>query len=67
MSEKKIAFKACKNCKRLVSEKVCSGCGGQEFTTDFEGYLVIIDPALSVFAQVVHVNLKGDYALRINK
>lgn len=65
--DKPVAFKACKNCKRLVSEKICPACGSQDLTSDFEGYLFIIDPSQSVFAQIIHASLKGEYALRILK
>jgi len=62
-----VAVKACKSCKRLVSEKICPGCGGRELTSDFEGYLFIIDASKSVFAQIIHASLKGEYALRVSK
>lgn len=65
---KSVTNKACKDCLRLVSGKnVCPVCGSQDLTSDFEGYLVIIDPSNSVFAQILHTNVKGEYALRISK
>ncbi len=60
-------FKACIKCKMLVppDTKVCPNCGGRDFTTDWEGAVVIIDPEKSQVARTLGITKPGIYAIKV--
>ena len=55
----------CKECHRLVSGQVCEACNSTSFTSDWSGYVVIIDPLKSKIAKKLGVKLPGKYALKV--
>ena len=55
----------CKECHRLVSGQVCESCNSTSFTSDWSGYVVIIDPLKSQIAKKLGVKLPGKYALKV--
>ncbi len=55
----------CKECHRLVSGQVCEACNSTSFTSDWSGYVVIIDPLKSQIAKKLGVKLPGKYALKV--
>jgi DNA-directed RNA polymerase subunit E" len=57
--------KACKRCRIVVQGDKCPVCNGSNFTTNIKGRIHIIDPAKSKIAQILEVNVKGEYAIRI--
>jgi len=60
-------FKACRKCKLLVplEEERCPNCGSTDFTEEWEGMLIVIDPENSKLAQVLGITKPGKYAIRV--
>ncbi len=57
--------KVCKHCKIFVDGDVCPICGKSDFTTNWQGRIVVLDPVKSEIAKKIGINAKGDYALKI--
>ena len=53
---------ACRNCRRLTTEKVCPYCGSTNLTPSWKGMAIIIDPE-SEIAKEMGVKEPGKYAL----
>ncbi len=60
-----MAESVCRLCHRIVSGQVCQACNSTGLTTDWSGYVVIIDPEKSQIAKRLGVNLPGKYALKV--
>lgn len=60
-----MAENVCKQCHRIVSGSVCQVCNSTSLTSDWSGYVVIIDPEKSQIAKRLGVNLAGKYALKV--
>jgi DNA-directed RNA polymerase subunit E" len=54
----------CRGCHRVADGEVCPICGGST-STDWAGYLVIIDPEHSEIAKRMNIKLAGKYALKV--
>ncbi len=61
---KKQAF-VCRECHRVVEGEVCTVCGSSNLSTDWTGYLVVIDPEHSEIAKRLNIKLAGKYALKV--
>ncbi|BDB97596.1 MAG: transcription elongation factor subunit Spt4 [Saccharolobus sp.] len=61
---RKSIFKACKNCKALVSpeQEVCPICGSSSFSDDWEGVIIIINTDSEV-AKIAEVQKPWRYAI----
>ncbi len=58
--------KVCRECHRLVSGQSCPVCGNDAtLSSDWSGYVVIIDPARSVIAKKLGITIPGKYALKV--
>ncbi|MBN1167390.1 MAG: DNA-directed RNA polymerase, subunit E'' [Methanospirillaceae archaeon] len=57
--------KVCRDCHRVVDGEACSVCGTANLTTDWAGYLIIIDPDRSDVAKRMNIILPGRYALKV--
>jgi len=57
--------RACRNCKSVTDENVCPVCKGTEFSDDYSGILVVLDPENSILAQKLEAKEPGTYALKI--
>ena len=57
--------RACRNCKYVTEESVCPVCKGTEFSDDYSGILVVLDPENSILAQKLEAKVPGTYALKI--
>lgn len=55
----------CRECHRVVEGESCVICGTANLTTDWAGYLVIIDPEQSDVAKKMNIKLPGRYALKV--
>ena len=66
-SKRKGVFIACKKCKALLEPRtsVCPICGGNEFTEEWSGMVIIIDPENSQIAKILGVNKPGRYAIKL--
>jgi DNA-directed RNA polymerase subunit E" len=57
--------KVCRDCHRVVDGESCVICGTTNLSTDWAGYLVIIDPERSEVAKKMNIKLPGRYALKV--
>jgi len=57
--------KACKKCKIFVKKDECPICKGRSFTDNWQGRLIILDPAKSDIAKKIDITVKGEYAIKI--
>ena len=55
----------CKECHRLVTGQVCDACNSASLTSDWSGYVVIIDTEKSLIAKRLGVKVPGKYALKV--
>jgi DNA-directed RNA polymerase subunit E" len=55
----------CKECHRLVTGQVCNKCNSSSLTSDWSGYVVIIDTEKSMIAKRLGVKSPGKYALKV--
>ncbi|HHN81813.1 MAG TPA: transcription elongation factor Spt4 [Methanomicrobia archaeon] len=56
---------ACKECRRVLSQKECYHCKKDSTTNDWGGLLIVIDPDNSRIAQETGFTTPGKYALKI--
>lgn len=57
--------KVCKKCKMFVDGSSCAGCGGNKFSTNWQGRISIIDPEKSDIAKKLGIKVKGEYAIKV--
>ncbi len=62
---KRKLVKVCRDCHRVVEGESCAVCGSGNLSTDWTGYLVIIDPRRSEIAHKMNITLPGRYALKV--
>lgn len=55
----------CRECHVIVRGQVCPVCNSSTLTSDWSGYVVIIDPKNSNIAKKLGINLPGKYALKV--
>lgn len=67
MSTRGKVFKACRRCKALVDRntEICPVCGSRDFSDEWEGVLIIIDPARSDLAKMLGIEKPGRYAIKV--
>lgn len=60
-------FKACIRCKALVriEEEKCPVCGSTEFSEEWSGMVIIVDPNRSKIAKLLGIEKPGRYALKV--
>jgi len=60
-------YKACRNCKAVIpeSEPACPYCGGKDFTDEWYGLIIVIDPEKSCLAKRLGINRKGMFAIDV--
>lgn len=57
--------KACRNCHMITPGSVCPVCKTSSLSSDWAGYVIILDPANSAIAQKLNISAPGKYALRV--
>lgn len=57
--------KVCKKCKLIVEAEECPLCKKNQFSSNFQGTVVIIDPSKSEIARVMGLEAKGEYAIKV--
>jgi DNA-directed RNA polymerase subunit E" len=62
---KKKLVQICRECHRVVEGEACTICGSTNLSTDWTGYLVIIDPENSEIAKRMNIKIPGRYALKV--
>ncbi len=55
----------CRECHRVVEGEACAVCGTSNLSSDWAGYLIIIDPEHSDIAKRMNIKLPGKYALKV--
>jgi DNA-directed RNA polymerase subunit E" len=60
-------FKACRSCKALVDKEVevCPVCGSRDFTDEWSGVVVILNPEESEIAKLLNLKNKGRFVVKI--
>ncbi len=56
--------RACKICSTIYEGDKCPKCGSKEFTENFKGRIVILNPEKSEIAQKLNKKEKGNYAIK---
>lgn len=55
----------CRECHRIVAGQVCPVCNSTSLSTDWSGYVIIIDPQKSEIAKRMKISIPGKYALKV--
>jgi DNA-directed RNA polymerase subunit E" len=57
--------KVCKKCKVFVDGSECPICKGNQFSTNWQGRINILDPEKSSIAKKIGIKEKGEYAIKV--
>jgi len=57
--------KACKICNTIHEEEKCPKCDSREFTENFKGRIVLLNPEKSEIAQKLNLKDKGNLAIKV--
>jgi len=57
--------KVCKKCKLFVDGDKCPVCHSNQFSTNWQGRLNILDSNKSIIAKKIGVQTKGEYAIKV--
>lgn len=57
--------KACRDCNFVSEGSVCPNCKSSNFSDDFSGLVIIINPEGSAIARAMGINKRGKYAIRV--
>jgi len=58
-------MRACRHCKNINEDTVCPVCKNTEFSDDYSGLLIVVDPENSILAEKLNTKSQGNYALKI--
>ena len=60
-------LQACRNCHKVLEadKTTCPECQGNALTTEWFGYMVIIDSSHSDVAKKMNIEYNGRYALKV--
>ncbi len=61
-------FKACRNCHLIVPDDTvqCPNCGSVDFTSEWRGLVIVIDPERSCIAKELKLTKPGMYAIEVS-
>ncbi|MBR9690812.1 DNA-directed RNA polymerase subunit E'' [Candidatus Woesearchaeota archaeon] len=57
--------KVCKTCKIMIEGDECPICKKNQFSTNFQGKVSVLDPERSEIAKVMGFKAKGEYAIKV--
>lgn len=57
--------KACKKCKRFVEGNECPICKTNNFSTNWQGRLAVLDTKKSTIAKKIGIEANGEYAIKV--
>lgn len=59
-------FKACLKCRALVPREadVCPYCGSNQFTDEWSGIVIVLDPSSSKIASMLGLSQKGRFVVK---
>lgn len=58
-------LRACLNCKMISDSPKCPNCGGEEFTQEWSGEVMVFNPEASSIAKLIGARVPGRYAVRL--
>ncbi len=56
---------ACRKCKCVTTGKVCPACKSSDLTPDWNGIVLVVEPAGSQIAATLGITAKGKYAIKV--
>ena len=56
--------KSCKICNRIYEGDKCPNCESKEFTENFKGRIIVLNPEKSEIAQKLKIKKKGNFAIK---
>lgn len=60
-----VKSKACKICKKIYEGNKCPSCDSKEFTDNFKGRIIIMNPEKSEIAKKLNLTEKGNFAIKV--
>ena len=57
--------KVCKKCKLFVEGNECPACKGNQFSTNWQGRVNILDANKSIIAEKIEIKVKGEYVIKV--
>ncbi len=57
--------KVCKKCRIFVKGDSCPICRNNQFTTNWQGRINIVDADKSMIAEKVGIKVKGEYVIKV--
>jgi DNA-directed RNA polymerase subunit E" len=57
--------KACRECHSITTEDECQVCHSNDVSTDYLGYVIVMDPETSIIARKMQIDRAGKYALKV--
>ena len=55
----------CRTCHRILETRSCPKCGSDAISTEWSGYVLIIDAEKSEIAKRLNITAPGKYALKV--
>ena len=56
--------RACKICKTIHERETCPSCGSKEYSENFKGKIIVLNPEKSEIAQKLNIKGKGNFAIK---
>jgi len=60
-----MANKVCKKCKMIVEGSECPVCKSNQFSTNWQGRINVLDANKSEIAKNIGITVKGEYVLKV--
>jgi DNA-directed RNA polymerase subunit E" len=57
--------RACRICRTIYEGDKCPNCNNQEYSEDFKGKVIILNPESSEVAKNIKATKKGTYAIKL--
>lgn len=55
----------CRECHRILAGQTCPVCGSSNLSSDWSGFVIIINPQKSEIAKKLGVDMADKYALKV--
>jgi len=65
LKRNKMGKKVCKKCRIFVKGDNCPVCKGNQFSTNWQGRINILDADKSMIAEKLGIKAKGEYAIKV--
>jgi len=57
--------KVCRSCKLFVEGDTCPICKGNQFSSNWQGRIYILNPEKSEIGKKIGITVKGEYAIKV--